>query len=807
MAQPPQPPSRSVGTSTPGFSPPPAVAAAYTTPDAESSFLDASPPSDDDLVGVTLSNTYTIVRVLGEGGMGRVYEAKHTRISSKRFAVKTLHPEFARNAEVLTRFHREVEAASSIQSPYVVGVYDVDKTPDGRPFFVAEFLEGSDLGQLLDKQGRLGVAPAVRIVRQVCKALDAAHLKSVVHRDIKPDNIFLTGDPAHPIAKVVDFGISRIDQNERGSHLTKTGIIMGTPSFMSPEQAKGTRSDHRTDIYALGAVLYACLTGTEPFDKGDASATVVAVLTEEPPRPRDIEPSIPEHLESIVQRAMSKEPDERFQSMAELDAALAPYDTDEDAALALPAAVPGGPAAGTRATRAGTMTAVAAQAREVANARPMLVLLLASAGALCVGGLVTATGAVIRMTRGGGELTGTETALVLVAVVCLGLTPGILAIRHVKKSLWGNTIKVVELVRTLRAPLLVATFAYGMGALFVRFCEAVLFRDAARVAWPGWDLLLPLLAVGAGLGTRLAGRLERIDQRAGRAGGSGPVLAWSGIGLGLVIASVGMGVAGSASSAGTTPASSVPSASPSGSASAHPSATPGQTGSDSAPGPGGAVVPAPTSTDVTAEELERARVAGLPALASLAARHPDDAAVLRAVVVSQAASSTTANAAMDNMAKLLELWPDAAADADLQKAVRTAVETGPPATDKALDLLATKMGQAGLDALWDVMLANSKGRTRAEAILKQPEVREVASPALRIALDLREAQTCQAKKLLVDRAASDGDVRSITILAPLSQGTSKGCGFLSLASCPPRCAAEATEFRRAIQAIQGRVPR
>lgn len=284
---------------------------------------------DDELVGKTLGQTYTIVRVLGEGGMGRVYEATHKRINGKRFAIKMLHPEYSRQPDVISRFQREAEAAASIHSPYVVDVYDVDRTHDGRPFIVGEFLDGQEFASYLEQVGKMPVGPAVRVVRQICKALEAAHQKGVVHRDMKPENVFLTGDLTHPIAKVIDFGISKTGDTP-GTALTKTGMIMGTPSYMAPEQARGERVDHRVDIYAVGAILYCALTGKRPFDRGDPTATLTAVLTEDPPRPRSIEPTIPDPLELIIQRAMAKTPSDRFQTMTDLDAALTPYDTDAE---------------------------------------------------------------------------------------------------------------------------------------------------------------------------------------------------------------------------------------------------------------------------------------------------------------------------------------------------------------------------------------------------------------------------------------------------------------------------------------------
>src|SRR5579859_5378529 len=168
---------------------------------------DASPlidaPDDTDpLVGTTLGDAYQIVRVIGEGGMGRVYEARHTRLSNKRFAVKMLHQEYSRNQDVVARLQREAEAASGIGHPNVVDVYDVHHTEDGRPYLVGEFLEGEEFGEFLQRASKIGAPLAVRIVRQVCRALGAAHARGVVHRDMKPENVFLTGNLQNPNVKV-----------------------------------------------------------------------------------------------------------------------------------------------------------------------------------------------------------------------------------------------------------------------------------------------------------------------------------------------------------------------------------------------------------------------------------------------------------------------------------------------------------------------------------------------------------------------------------------------------------------------------
>jgi predicted Ser/Thr protein kinase len=451
---------------------------------------------EDELVGQTIAQSYAIVRVLGEGGMGRVYEARHTRISGKRFAIKVLHPEYARQPEVLTRFQREAEAAATIESPHVVDVYDVDRTADGRAFLVAEYLDGKELGMLLDEVGKMQVGPAARIVRQICKAMEAAHAKGVIHRDMKPENVFLTGDPGRPTAKVIDFGISRVG-DKPGTALTKTGMIMGTPSYMAPEQARGERVDHRADIYAVGAILYCALTGQRPFDRGDPTATLTAVLTSDPPRPRSLEPSIPEPLEMIIQKAMAKRPEDRYETMAELEAELAPYDPGDADSSTLTVGSTGGwaRATGSEMIRSASLDR---QVRTVALARPMI-LLLGGLGALFgAGTLILAITAVIRIARGAGakaNLEVVDAALLILGVLFTLLTPLVLAGRYLAKSVWGNSVKAVDLAERIRGPVLVGLSAYGFTTLLVRLFESVLLRHAVGVAWPYWDLLLFLIAI------------------------------------------------------------------------------------------------------------------------------------------------------------------------------------------------------------------------------------------------------------------------------------------------------------------------
>jgi serine/threonine protein kinase len=337
----------------------------------------------DDLVGKKLNGTYVIDTVLGEGGMGRVYRARHTRILAKEFAIKVLRPEFARNAEVVARFRREAEAAASISHPNVVGVYDVDQTPDGHSYLVCEYLKGVDLADEIHKAGPLDASAAVHVAVQACRALEAAHARGVVHRDLKPHNVFLLADasgaiPPRPAVKLLDFGLSRF-VDAPGTQLTQTGVIMGTPAYMAPEQADGTGVDVRTDVYGLGAVLFTALCGRPPFEADTLQAVVLAVLTQEAPRARTYNPSIPENLELVLQRAMSRKREERYQSMTELRRALEPFTAADPAELT--------EEDGTSLPKQSSRSLLEADARAVGTARPRLALYGALAFLLLIAGL------------------------------------------------------------------------------------------------------------------------------------------------------------------------------------------------------------------------------------------------------------------------------------------------------------------------------------------------------------------------------------------------------------------------------------
>jgi serine/threonine-protein kinase len=279
----------------------------------------------DPLVGTVLAERYTIVRRIGEGGMGAVYEARHA-IIGKRVAVKVLLEKFLENRELVARLLQEARLASSIGHENIVDVTDYGTTSDGRAFVVMEFLDGESLAQLVIRDAPLPVERSLAILRQVCSALSAAHAKGIVHRDVKPENIYLVRRGEADFVKVVDFGVSKaVHTREEGTdwqRLTRTGTVLGTPLYMSPEQARGGEDvDHRADIWSAGLMLYECLTGEVPFRANNYLGVISQVLTQETVPPSQLRPElgIPAAVDRVVMRALEKDRDRRYQQMAEFE--------------------------------------------------------------------------------------------------------------------------------------------------------------------------------------------------------------------------------------------------------------------------------------------------------------------------------------------------------------------------------------------------------------------------------------------------------------------------------------------------------
>lgn len=496
------------------------------------------PTPTDPLLGQVLNESYQIVRLVGEGGMGKVYEARHLRLKERRFAIKVLLPEFAQNPEIVERFKREAESASSISHPNVVEVIDVFYTRDGAPCIAAEFLDGEELGAFVEKVGRLGVPFAIGVARQICRALAAAHAKGVVHRDMKPENVFLLkqqpGESGVPRIKVIDFGVSRVKDHD--IHLTQAGVILGTPSFMAPEQARAEVVDERADIYAVGAVLYNLLTGARPFDSDDPTRTLIMLLTEELPPARSLNPAIPPQLEAVMRRCLSKIKEERYSTMEELEAALVPFDADAMRPSAPsfsqlqphpshPSHPPHAPHAHppqhgqhaqgfvpsrppmmdmepsttlpAEATTPLGMVALVLGAGQVGPivARRVVRPQVIAFGVLCIWLAYTA---IVHLLLGLGRLFAGDGAfdtigsLVFLHLFAVGLAVvgGALGAQHVREKVWEDHPRLEELSQDLRAAAMLSLFGIGGVLGLARWLGVAVLSDKDVTFSAGWDVLV-----------------------------------------------------------------------------------------------------------------------------------------------------------------------------------------------------------------------------------------------------------------------------------------------------------------------------
>jgi serine/threonine-protein kinase len=284
--------------------------------------------------GTLLAGKYRIERVLGEGGMGVVLAATNEALR-QRVAIKLLRTGALANPNTLGRFEREARAAASLRSEHVARVVDVGKLEDGRPYMVMEYLDGQDLGCVIEHADHLPVGVAVDYVLQACEAIAEAHAAGIIHRDLKPTNLFLalTVD-GRPLVKVLDFGISKMDDAAEDMSLTRTTEIVGSPSYMSPEQLRASRGvDIRTDIWAIGVILYELLTKDLPFQASTITELVAVVLTEPVPDVRVLRPDVPAPLAEAITRCLAKPRDARFENVAELVRAIAPFASIDDSSM------------------------------------------------------------------------------------------------------------------------------------------------------------------------------------------------------------------------------------------------------------------------------------------------------------------------------------------------------------------------------------------------------------------------------------------------------------------------------------------
>jgi serine/threonine-protein kinase len=350
-------------------------------------------------LGNVIAGKFRLLRPLAQGGMGAVWVARHLQLDVD-VAVKFMAAEYAESVNARARFEREAQAAAQLHSPHVVQVYDYGIT-EGIPYIVMELLAGEDLGERLLREGRLPLSVAAGLIVPVCKALRRAHEAGIVHRDLKPGNIFLARHDEDEIVKVLDFGIAKVLAPASGAPgVTRTGTLIGSPHYMSPEQVRSKAIDHRSDLWSLGVVLFQAVTGKLPFDGSEVGDVLVDVCTAPIPVPSQLAPDLGPEVDRFFERALARDPAARFQSARELGEAFCALTTAPDRAIsrgpspAAPALEAGGarpghdggrPQAPGASTTSAAMTATAAWRGE----RRALVLGVASI--LAVAGLGGAT--------------------------------------------------------------------------------------------------------------------------------------------------------------------------------------------------------------------------------------------------------------------------------------------------------------------------------------------------------------------------------------------------------------------------------
>ena len=295
--------------------------------------------SGSDLVGAMLAGRYRVTRQLGHGGMGAVYEAVHERLG-KRVAIKVLLDAGA-NGAAMARFEQEARLASAIGNEHIIDIVDIDRTDDGRTYIVMELLEGQSLAQLLAATPGMAERRIADLGAQAARALAAAHAKGIVHRDIKPENLFVIERDGRDFLKIVDFGISKLVGDHAGdANLTRTGTVIGTAAYMSPEQARGDELDARVDVYSLGVVLYQAATGTLPFAGDNVLKVLNLIVSTEATPPRVRRSELSAAFERIVMTAMAPRREDRFATAGALAEALERLATGIEATAAPATATP-----------------------------------------------------------------------------------------------------------------------------------------------------------------------------------------------------------------------------------------------------------------------------------------------------------------------------------------------------------------------------------------------------------------------------------------------------------------------------------
>jgi serine/threonine protein kinase len=752
----------------------------------------------DSLVSTVLAGRYRIDALLGEGGMGRVYAGEHV-LMRKRVAVKVLHRELTSVPEVVARFEREAMAAANIDHSNVAAATDFGKLDDGSVYLVLEYVEGESLRDLV-AQGPFPPERAIRIARQIASALGAAHALDIVHRDLKPENVMLVtraGD--HDFVKVLDFGIAKVPMGEpkltEGKPITRAGMVFGTPEYMAPEQALGQQVDGRADLYSLGVIFFEMLAGRRPF----SSATGVGILGQQlsklPPTIAERSPgvSVPRAVEQVAQRLLARDIAGRYQNAAEAVVAL-------DGLLGMAAApgprlftqLSGSPTAvlGSRPGSVGVPNALGSNLpaeRPRESVRPGLG---AGFGSYADGTLdeaevlpVEARAPQPALPSVADQATwpapppepiarpGSPEPIVAPAPAALppvGLAPpprfDRTAWREWTKDAWDKVLDWTDRARPMlsRARPMLSRVGATLRRAGVTTRDALVRVLGASIAWVEQHR------------SRLPAPLAKI-----------PAPAFLGVaGFLVVVTAVVLGVLLASGSSATAARGRSAAAQASASARASSSAA------------------ASASAATLAEDIARARSSGSAALEALLARHPSSAAVLlelsRAYLLEKRHTDAVSAAQ-----RALSRDPTYNQNTDLARILWHLAQP-PDSTDAAFTLLEGPMGSKGADIIYDLVVTpgvRKEVKQRGEDFFKSPRFAEQASAALKVAVGLRAATSCEKARGLLPEAQSSGDERALKLLRRYESAV--GCGRRGKRDCNP-CMRQDSRLRDAVRAIEQR---